>query len=680
VSRNSKLLPPSLAQHFDAPEEYTGYFGWICGYSADAYFLAAAAERFTRLTHTQRADQGSIALAVFLDPSNPRVSLSAVPGVAHFGIKYSLDNHLDKPFRLLHAKVALLGFRHQGDPKQWKLRLLVSTGNWTRQTLEESLDLVWRVDISSGSLSKPANNGVGRDCADIKAAGDLMTWVQGFFDTDLLLGCDDGSRRSAASLSSSKVREWIDACSEKKQGESRLFDNREKSLLEQLPSKIKSCHDVKVTYLAMGSGFYETSEPSNKLVPIKIVESLKSEGLLTKKPALDLYVNPCACQSIAKALPILKENGITVRPAALLEDMFGSGSNRSLHAKFLFGAKRGGKNARTKSWVYLGSGNLTNPGFAEKMSSSQGNFEAGVVFATDSLYCNWYKESKGELMAQTPVLTDLLPIQFENEIDENSEKLKEGEGKELKPAVYFAPPVACLLWYEGGATCELRLRLRTDSLGNEIEIEVLNSAGVACKKTETGFSWCEEQPREVTIRWKLNDKFVDSEIPVVDKNGRIAATKLQPIDIDEAWWQLATFPMPPDDDGQEDGMERTLNENGCQNTIRAGAEISGYPIRQMMELIEKIAAKQTEIDEEDWGLWCDRFKQTLELAVDSGPVKYFRDVLKLNPLSPLRDPSFRPNFAESGDSASGKRYEESLSQIESIWNVNKLHPLSGGVS
>lgn len=123
MSRNSKTLStPSLAGHFDAPEDYAGYFGWLCGYSADALFLDDAATRFTRLTNRQRAHQGRIELAIMLDPGNPQIA--DVPGVGHLPIKANVN----KPFRLLHAKVALLGFRHQDNRRDWQLRLLVSTG------------------------------------------------------------------------------------------------------------------------------------------------------------------------------------------------------------------------------------------------------------------------------------------------------------------------------------------------------------------------------------------------------------------------------------------------------------------------------------------------------------------------------------------------------------------------
>lgn len=55
---------------------------------------------------------------------------------------------------------------------------------------------------------------------------------------------------------------------------------------------------------------------------------------------------------------------------------------RSLHAKFIFSANWAKKksNKCSSPWVYLGSGNLTKPGFMNK-AGSVGNLEAGVVFA-----------------------------------------------------------------------------------------------------------------------------------------------------------------------------------------------------------------------------------------------------------------------------------------------------------
>lgn len=661
MSRNNETLkPPSLAQHFEADKDYTGHFGWLCGYSADALFLDDAAERFTRLTRSQRAHQGRIALAVLLDPGNPPVSLQDAPGVAHLPIM----DYAKKPFRLLHAKVALLGFRHQEDQSQWQLRLLVSTGNWTRQTLEESLDLMWRVDIASESLSD-LDADIKRDCADIKAAWDLMAWIQKLFDARLLNASAHG-RLSETMNALQLVSSWINACSEKAQGQPRVFDNRSKSLLSQLSEKIKAGGEVKRNYLAIGSGFYETSDDPQRPpeVPLAILKALRDEGLLTGKPEVDLYVNPNACQAIATSLQPLHDRGITVRPAAIPTIVFGEGARRSLHAKFLFSANsRDNSNVCTSSWVYLGSGNLTHPGFANKMSAAAGNLEAGAVFTQNSL-C-W---QKNKATPEHQVVTNLLPIQWDDEIGDAT-SLSAGSGMEQRDAVYIAPPVAWLTWHEADGVCELRTEEHSVT-----EVEVFDSAGIACLKTQTGIQWHEVQPRQVCIQWQANEQQIESQIPVVDQYGRIAATQLPAIDIDEAWWQLADFPLPPDEDGGDDGCDE--NE-GKDKAKRRSVPTTSYPIRQMMELVESIAAKQTGIDEMDWVLWCNRLEQTLGQAADSASVKYFRDKLGLNPLSPLRHESFRPSFAENSDSESGKLYDETLVRIEENWNVNELRPIGG---
>lgn len=678
MSRNSETSKPrSLAQHFEADDDYIGHFGWLCGYSADALFLDDAAERFTLLTRSRRAQQGRIALAVMLDPGNPHISLQDAPGVAHLPI----NDYANKPFRLLHAKVALLGFRHQENHGQWQLRLLVSTGNWTRQTLEESLDLVWRIDITSESICHPDAD-TKQDCADIKATWNLLEWIQQLFDTRLLKASANGHFSETMSTLQ-QVGQWIDACSKKAKGRPRAFDNRGKSLLSQLPSKIKDCGEVKRNYLAMGSGFYEgsTDQEGVSKVPVMIVNSLRKDGLLTtmlveqakskglpKSKGVDIYVNPAACQAIATSVePLKTQHGMTIRSAAIPTCVFGEGAQRTLHAKFLFSANyRDNSNACNSAWIYLGSGNLTHPGFVNKMSASAGNLEAGVVFSPDSL-C-W---KKNKTTQDYQVVTNLIPIQWDDEFGDATH-LSAGSGMVPREAIYAAPPVAWLTWHEVDGVCELR----TDE-PSDVDFQVLDSAGIACPKTGTGFQWCEAQRRQVRIRWQAEGQQLESLIPVVDQYGRIAATELHAIDIDEVWWQLADFPMPPDEDGEDNGDGGSDENEGKGNPTGRSVPTASYPIRQMMELIESIAAKQTEIDEMDWVLWCNRLEQTLGQAGGSPTVKYFHDKLKLNPLSPLHHQSFRPSFAETSDSEPGKLYDDTLVRIEVSWKVNELTPIGG---
>lgn len=662
--------PPSLAQHFDSPIDHIGHFGWLCAYSGDEAFLDDAAARFTCLNRSQRAAQGRIALAVMLDPGNAQISMLQAPAVAHL----LLSPHLPKPFRLLHAKVAILGFRHRENPEHWQLRLLVSTGNWTRQTLEESLDLVWRIDIGSEQLATPNPDATTRQhCADLKAAWDLLAWLQTHFDTRLL------QQEITNHALEEVAQQWVQACVEQASGQPCFIDNRMQSLLSQLPEKIQAINPVRRSYLAMGSGFYESgSEPQQTpSVPLEIIEQLRQSKLLTKTAELDLYVNPSACQSVAASWPILRDkHGITVRPAATPPAIFGNRAQRSLHAKFLFSANQGGPHPKSP-WVYLGSSNLTQAGLTHKMHPAAGNLEAGVVFDPGRML--WQSTSA---KVQFPLVTNLLPIQWEQEVDEHSALLAGEELEELDAQEagcdYTAPPIPWLLWHEAGEQRELRFDANDANAARLAGVTVMAGGGRLCQPSDQGFRWPhDERPRVVRIFWYAQNVRHEARIPVMDGYGRLAATALAPIDVDEAWWQLADFPFLPDDERSDDGSDDEAfwaieNSATTRFTPCAGRD---YPIRQMMALLERIAAKQTRLHELDWLFWCYRLEQSLAQAASSPVVAYFRDELALNPLSPLRESAFRPSFAEHGQSALGERYERALYHIERQWRVQALPAL-----
>jgi hypothetical protein len=157
---------------------------------------------------------------------------------------------------------------------------------------------------------------------------------------------------------------------------------------------------------------------------------------------------------------------------------------------------------------------------------------------------------------------------------------------------------------------------------------------------------------------------------VIDEYGRIAATILPRIDIEEAWNQLANFPMPPDE-------EELLADGDAEPTDDAAQDSSGasfaasYPVRQMMQLIENIAAKQTSVSKADWVTWCTRLEQCLIQAAGSNVIEEFLK-LNLNPLSPLWHCPFRPAFASASETADGIRYEGVLKRVEAAWNVAGL--------
>ncbi len=656
--RKDDFRPPSLAQHFDPPEGFKGCFAWLCGYSADESFLDDAATRFMGRTRDQRANEGSLGMALMLDPRHRELSLTGIPGVKHLALK-----GVKAPFRLLHAKVAILGFQHSSEELQWHLRLIVSTGNWSRQTLEESLDLVFRVDLNDREL-KARGKEVAQACADLRAAWDLLHWLRGHFDTRLL---DIPAQQTPGIQSAqSRLEDWIrEATGYGQRTAPRFFDNRNQSLLGQLPALLeRHKQSASRNYLAMGSGFYEGSESEQQVPGVlsKIVSTFQAKQLLTQKPEVDVFVNPLACQAVAGAWKVIHDAGWKVRTAGQPEYF---AKPRALHAKFLFSANHQRNSSYcNNAWLYMGSGNLTAPGFTNKMSVAGGNLEAGVVHFPESL--SW-KEEHG--VPSDKAVTNLLPLQWKTDVEDEGMQLVEGGERPESEGIYCAAPVAYFRWR---AEEEMGWLLPNEHPG--CEFELLDGEGKACSRTEeNGFVWLSARPREVKLRWRVEDLLQQAMVPVVDEFGRIAATVLPRMEIEEAWIQLANFPAPTEEEELEPDAYQSDPMTGPDQ--KKGNHRPGiYPVRQLMQLVENIAARQTTIARLDWAMWCTRLEQCLTQAKESAGVAEFLK-LGINPLSPLWHRPFRPEFAEDGNSPEGTHYEKVLARVEKAWNVSELAPL-----
>ncbi|MBC7390923.1 MAG: hypothetical protein H7329_17075 [Opitutaceae bacterium] len=93
-----------------------------------------------------------------------------------------------------------------------------------------------------------------------------------------------------------------------------------------------------------------------------------------------------------------------------------------------------------------------------------------------------------------------------------------------------------------------------------------------------------------------------------------------------------------------------------------------------MELVEKIADKQTGIAQRDWKIWCNRLEQCLFQTRDSKVYELFNE-MNLNPLSPLRQEPFRPEYAKDNSTGEGRYYEMVLDKIEKSLNLSTLKNL-----
>lgn len=647
--------PDSLAQLFDPPERHRGVFGWLCGYAADAGFLEDALERFSGLTQAQRAHQGRILLAVMLDPGSPQIAPAEAPGALHLPVRAA-----NLPFALLHAKVAVLGFQ---DGDRFVLRVVVSTGNWTRQTLDESLDLAWHVDVFSND--EDAGVQVTRqNHTDLAAAWDFLSTVRQSFDLRLLelpAGRNNESVDAAA-----KFAAWIGQVAKRHRGyRPRFFDTWKHSLFAQLPDLVRHhASGVARNYLALGSGFFEGEGSGGTFVPERILETLREHQLVTASCEKDLFVNPLACQAVAARQSWIEKRGWTIR-AARAPAYFGA-APRCLHAKFIFCANwREAANSCSSAWVYLGSGNVTNPGFMNRAGSA-GNLEAGVVFAPETL--RWFVEAEKDDGAD--VVTNLLPIHWDDAKETPLPALQAGQDMPERDAAFVAAPVALFLW--DGRSEGARLTPQGEVLG---AFELLDLDGQPCRCLADGsFSWPGKRPRQVTVAWPVEEVTRQASVPVIDRYGRYCAADLPVLDLEEAWIQLANFPMPPEDEELAGGDSADAIDGVVAEGVVLATPPSTYPVRRMMILVEDIAAKQGAIAEADWAMWCNRLEQVLTQAKDSAVVKAFQSIA-LNPLHPLFAPALRPAFAVTVQTEQGARYEAALNAAITAWQLENCSKL-----
>lgn len=648
-----RFKPASLAQLFEPPEQHKGVFGWLCGYAADAGFLEDALERFSCLTQAQRAHQGAILLAVMLDPGNPQIEPAVAPGALHLPVKVA-----KLPFALLHAKVAVLGFQGADG---FVMRVIVSTGNWTRQTLEESLDLAWHIDV----LSKNGDSDVNyQSQTDLAAAWSFVSWLQQFFDLRLIESTAGRDSESAEAVF--RFSGWITQIGKHHRGyHPHFFDSRERSLFEQLPERVRHhATEVARNYVSLGSGFFESRESRRDFVPDRIFSVLRQHKLVTESCEKDLFVNPLACQAVAAHQSDIKKMGWTIR-AARAPAYFGV-APRTLHAKFIFSANsRENSNKCSSAWVYLGSGNLTNPGFMHKAGRT-GNLEAGVVFAPPPLM--WYGEGKDDDGAN--VVTNRLPIRWDDPENSPLPALAPGQDISERDATFAAAPVALFLWDERpeGAS----LIPQGEVLG---EFDLLDPDGRPCeRRSDVTFVWSKTRPRQVTVAWSAAGEARKASVPVVDRYGRYCAADLAALDLDDAWIHLASFPMPPEDEELGAGDTVDTIDGVCAEKVTIGTLSSGSPVRQMMILVEDIAAKQVDITQADWRMWCNRLEQVLTRAKDSAVVRAFQ-LIELNPLHPLFAPTFRPTFAATMHTEEGACYEAAVNAIIAGWQLQNCPKL-----
>lgn len=585
----------TLYSLFMPPEDCYGDFGLMCGFTATRQVLGQIRRTFT-------GETARPVLAAFIHPTVN--AISDVPGLAWMWMRLEA-----RSYNLLHAKVALLGFRKRGGDG-YVIRLAVSTGNWTQDPLTGSIDLFWLIDLDTAAPD-------AQDAADIRAAHEMFGWLRERADCALIEHRFDGHRPDAlleaaiTALPAASVTP-------------RFIDSRNQALFPQVVGRLGM--KKKADRLILGSGYFESDGDGAAGLPERLRRALVQEKSLTRTAALDLFLNPTSCQGLAARAGALIDAGWNLRsPRSVLH-----GADGRLHAKFVVLAS--GETEATGR-VYLGSGNLSRNGF-ELAADAGGNLEAGVVVdLPPGLKWPLRRNTRNSI-------SGVLPIQFTETV--TLEALQSGESFVRPEEPESLPPVSWLIWDEGVLSAP------------ENKHVVVTGADGA--EANTPCPWPAPAPAIVTLAeggWRL---------PVISSEALVVA-RPSDMSVEDILASLGSFPEPGDADSEDEGEEGEEPLTDASDTTEAPP--AAYPIRRMMELLVRLCETQARLDPRDWQRWCRELQQNLcAIAPREKPMLEFFRKARANPLPALADPRMRP------EGASPELLAGALSAVALAWGLN----------
>ncbi|MFN3685768.1 hypothetical protein [Salinarimonas sp.] len=600
----------SLLSLFMPPDDdHTGDFGMLCGFTASRDVLE-------RIARTFSGDGSRPHLAAFIHPNAGAVT--DIPGIAWMHFR-------NEPFNLLHAKVALLGFRRRGADGEgdgYRLRLAVSTGNWTAEPLTTSIDMFWCGEIAVGARDPQL-------VADIRAADGLFGWLRGLADDSLLRQTFDGHLPDAA------FREAIESLPDSRRTP-RFVDTRTQTMRRQLLARLPRSE---MAYLAIGSGYWEASEEDAEAGLLeRLRKDLVRERRLAKGADRDLVVDPDNCQGLyAQAAALDKKRWRFRKPASKLH----GDANVRLHAKFLFISEQAGSGAIGESRLYIGSANFSRAGF-ESTAEARGNLEAGIVLAPDP-ELSW----RGN--AVKPI-SKLLPGDFGSTVEIGDLAPGEPFVAPLPPPP--PPPVTFLEWADGELFAPAACK---------VPIDVLAESGAIARLP---CPWPAPPPAFVTLRpsgWRVP----------VRADGALVVPKRGPVGLEDILAGLGRFPAAPiaageDEEEPDAEIVGEMDDVGADGTDPARA----YPVRQMMRLVVRLAERQKDLDPRDWQRWCRELGQDLPRLVETEAAMIAPFVAaRANPLTALADPEFLPEGVNEGALA------VALDRIAAAWGLDAAEDL-----
>lgn len=600
--RDRKEPRPSLLDLFAAPgDRRRGVFGLVCGLSADEQFMDSALERFSGRSKNQRLYNGHFSLALFLDIHNKPVQ--GLPGL----FNPFPGRNMPEEIRLMHAKVALLGFGESsvGTPDYY--RLIVSTGNWTKEAVNNSINIVWSCDYNLTQKEKKK-----QESKDINEAVVFWEHLLGInSDKNGYYRTDGPAKARIKDFLSTIVRDVPDPgkkylprfisnlLNDKGKAISNTF--RADSIGAQFIQRFKK-KDKQRNLIICGSGFFEQASTGGKTGEPEVIKdllaNLTEKNVLTKDPERWLVVNPRTCGA---AGPWIRNNFDNIdwdlcRPKHPDFDKVPF----TFHAKYVFTAYR--KNDFfSRGILYLGSGNLSKQGFTAAPGSG-GNIEAGVIIEV-------------ERYDDTTKLCMSLGIDPDKDLEvDNIPEDTQGEDSE-QPAgeIQLPPPIVSCFWTS--KTGKLIWNW-TDTDWQDVTLIDQTIRPPGC--TEMNITG--EPPNfslGVKVSAKLDGKSYEWLIPVFSENYMFCRPPAQHRTGQEKIDTLAAFPQysceddDPTEEPGEEGRDTTNSAAQKSDFSELRNELDRFPLHLATTLLETIAAQNQQITAGQLPDWTAHLRRTL---------------------------------------------------------------------
>jgi hypothetical protein len=631
-----------LERLFAPPPNQYGTHMLLCGLSADTETLERVVASFTGESTVERAAGGLIRTVLMLDASAPPMSPLAVPGLqrlAHCDLtRWSAQTSL------MHAKVALLGFADEKFAAPTTFRLVVSTGNWTRETWGNGaqIDMFWSTECQVGSGTTRTDA-----FADTSAA---LT----FFDR-LMQGLYSPSANHLAAqpLAMGWLTQWRALLGQEgRQRKSRFVHSLDKSLFAQIKQRFP---DDGVSQLVAGSGFWEQPGREAGAKP----EVLKKLDELTVRGDRYLVANPQQAGAIAHWVAA---NPKTARPARI--DCWTLCTPRDplqtkktigrtfLHAKYIAGLTRVAatqSDKGTMTFLYVGSGNLSRAGLLSKAALSStsapaqgaGNVEAGVILVDkqevprvwSALACG-DELSDGQIKAMEPGTDEQI--------------LK----PQAPPPVLFAQVVADRLQLIRSTDAAGPLELRLEAVGPWIDVGAANNE-LPLKGNVPPIVWVRVPPASE------DETAAVYEVPVLSEDGVCCRQAPNALEIDDVLEALLAFPSA--------GPHLPDPETSPAPTVpsRASTTASRYPLKVIAALIEAIAQRNTVLTQEQFPVWLSQLRFLLLEQVSEAD----RDAIRragINLFPALLTPGFAPAWLKEAPQLQAA-YQTLVDDIAASW-------------